>query len=234
VLLRGGEQRSAIALVLDVFGDEARHFVFVGGCVMGLYARPQGSPIRTTKDVDCVSTLVPWVLQQKTLAKLCEQGILRPDPEIQCRYRIKGTDVDVDVLSPEGLNVGGPNPWLQLGSQKAKPYVLEDGRSINALTPPYFLATKLVAFEDRGTDPQSSKDLEDIVAVAVEVPDLVEQVTAEVIAREIAALWEGAFQKHSLRLSDVPELVDWHLHRDDKDDRGRVITTLRKLASGAV
>ena len=46
--MRGEAHRAAIRAVLDAFGDDARHFVFVGGCVLGLYARAEGAPLRAT------------------------------------------------------------------------------------------------------------------------------------------------------------------------------------------
>jgi hypothetical protein len=118
--MRGEAQRAAIRAVLDAFGEDAHAFVFVGGCTLGLYARKTGAPLRVTKDVDCISTLSPWVLQEKRLAEMCRRGILRPDRELQCRYRIQGTEVDVDVLSPEGFNVGGVNPWFGEAAQRAQ------------------------------------------------------------------------------------------------------------------
>jgi hypothetical protein len=82
LLLRGEAHRAAIRSVLDAFGEDAVAFVFVGGCTLGLYARPAGAPLRATKDVDCISTLSPWVLQEKKLADMCSQGVLSPDPEV--------------------------------------------------------------------------------------------------------------------------------------------------------
>jgi hypothetical protein len=68
--MRGDAQRASIRVVVDTFGDDARHLVLVGGCVLGLYAREQGAPLRVTTDVDCISTRSPWVLQEKLLADL--------------------------------------------------------------------------------------------------------------------------------------------------------------------
>lgn len=84
--LRGEAHRSAIRAVLAVFGDDAAHFVFVGGCALGLYARPAGPALRVTKDVDCISTLSPWTRQQSVLAGMCSRGVLNPDTELACRY----------------------------------------------------------------------------------------------------------------------------------------------------
>ena len=77
-LVRGQKHRADIRAVLVVFGDEAKHFVFLGGCVLALYARPDGAPLRTTADVDCLSKVKPWSLQEKILADLCTRGILTP------------------------------------------------------------------------------------------------------------------------------------------------------------
>ncbi len=152
---------------------------------------------------------------------------------MQCRYHIKGSGVDVDILSPEGLNVGPVNPWFPRACSRAKAYALGDGREVTAISPPFFLATKLIAFEDRGPDVQSSKDAEDIVALAVEVDTLVEQVDTEGIRAEIAGLWITALAKYGRRIDDIPDLVDWHIGRDDREHFDRVVEALGSLASGA-
>ncbi len=196
--MRGEEHRAAIVAVLDAFGGDSRHFVFVGGCVLGLYARPAGAPLRATKDVDCISMMSPWVLQEKALAAMCARGVLSPDAKVQCRYRIRAAGVDVDVLSPQGFNVGEVNPWFERAARHAGAYDVGQGRTAMAVTPPYFLATKLVALADRGPDAQSSKDAEDIVALAVEVADLVEQVDTAQIRADVVELWGRALIKCAL------------------------------------
>jgi len=230
--LRGEAHRAAIRAVLDAFGADAAPFVFVGGCTLGLYARRTGAPLRATKDVDCISTLSPWVLQEKKLADMCSGGVLSPDPDVQCRYRIRGTEFDVDVLSPDGFNVGGVNPWFARAAKTAQPYDAGDGRSVMAVTPPYFLATKLAAFEDRGPDAQSSRDMEDIVALVVEVDDIVELVDAAGIRTDVAQLWTGALSKYGLGMGDLPDMVDWHLDRREADSRDRAVDAITLLVRG--
>jgi hypothetical protein len=230
--LRGEAQRAAIRSVLDTFGEDAQWLVFIGGCTLGLYARATGAPLRITNDVDCISTLLPWVLQEKKLAEMCSRGVLIPDADLQCRYRIRGIDVDVDVLSPEGFNVGGVNPWFARAAARARPYSAGSDRTVMAMTPSYFLATKLVAFADRGPDAQSSKDAEDIVALAVEVDNLVEQVDAEGMRPDVADLWGHALKKYGLADRDVPDLVDWHLDPRETAHRERVVEVLIQLVTG--
>ncbi|MBX3219002.1 MAG: hypothetical protein KF795_00705 [Labilithrix sp.] len=232
--LRGEEHRAAIRAVLSVFGADATHFVFVGGCTLGLYAtaRPAGAPLRATKDVDCISTRQPWVLQEQTLARLCTEGRLSPEEDLQCRYRICGTKYLVDVLSPDGANVGGVNAWFERAADRAGEYDVGDGVRVKAVTPPYFLATKLVAFEDRGPDVQSSVDCEDIVALAAETADLVSLVDAEGIREDVAALWKRVFDKYGFGVDDLSDVVDGHLDFREDEHRRRVVETLRALARG--
>jgi len=103
-----------------------------------------------------------------------------------------------------------------------------------ALTPPYFLTTKLVAFADRGPDARSSKDAEDIVTLLVEVPDLVDQVDAEGLRTEVTALGGRVLTKYSLRESDLPDLIDWHLDSREARHRDAVIAPLGALVGGRV
>jgi hypothetical protein len=229
--MRGAEGRRAIGIIVDTFGKEAQHFVFIGGGVLCLYARPTGAPIRLSDDVDCVSTKEPWIVQEKTLAAMCQEGKLTPDPEVQCRYHLSGKGVALDVLSPDGYNVPS-NAWLKRAAANAAPYDIGDGRKVLAITPPYFLATKLVAFEDRGRDPIESRDAQDIVALAIEVPTLREQVHAAGLTVEISQLWADVFTKYRMSTGDMADLVDAHVHRDDAAERDRAIATLTQLVEG--
>jgi predicted nucleotidyltransferase len=234
VALRGEEHRAAIRAVLSVFGEDAAHFVFVGGCTLGLYAtsRSLGAPLRATKDVDCISTRQPWVLQEETLARLCTEGRISPQKDLQCRYRICGTDYLVDVLSPEGANVGGVNVWFERAAARAAAYDVGDGIRVMAVTPPYFLATKLVAFEDRGPDVRSSVDCEDIVTLVVEIEDLLALVDAEGMRADVAVLWKRIFAKYAFGIDDLPDVVDGHLDAREREHRARIVQTLEALARG--
>jgi predicted nucleotidyltransferase len=230
--MRSEAHLRAIRAVLAAFGEHAQNFVFIGGCVLGLYARAEGAPLRMTEDVDCISSLTPWILQAKILADLCDAGVIVPDEALLCRYRIPASGVVVDVLSPEGLNVGGVNPWFARAVEHARRYPIGEGDEVRAVTPPYFLATKLVAFADRGPDAQSSKDAEDIVALAIEVASLVDEVHAEGLRVPIADLWQRVFAKYGLTRTDLPDLVAWHLDRRDDAHRARAVDTLVRLAGG--
>ncbi len=226
--LRGSKHRQDIQTVLSAFGDEANDFVFLGGCAMALYARESGAPLRTTTDVDCLSRRTPWALQDKALADLCARRVIKPDKDLICRYRICGTEIDVDVISPDGINVGGGNHWLRRAADNYALYSME-GRQVKAITPAYFLVTKLLALEDRGDDILSSKDAEDIVALAVERENLVSEVADAGLQSDIRDLWDAVGAKFKFSQNDIPEFVDYHLHPDEHEHHDRVVETVQIL-----
>ncbi len=232
--MRGETHLASVAAVLDVFGAASEHLVFLGGCVPAFYARPIGAPIRPTKDVDCMSTMSPWILQEQLLAKLCSFGKLVPVANTQFRYEVPGTDLLIDVMSPDGINIGGGTRWMREAAERAVNRTLPDGRSVRVVTPPYFVMLKLAAFLDRGQDFVSSKDVEDLICIAVEVDDLAEQVADAGIGAEMSSLWRDAFRKHQVDLTFIPDIIEAHFHPADADRRARVQTIVGSLARGAV
>jgi predicted nucleotidyltransferase len=232
--LRGEAHLASIAAVLDVLHEAQEQLVFLGGCVPAFYARATGAPIRATKDVDCMSTMSPWVLQEQMLARLCAFGQLAPVTDTQFRYQVPGTDLVIDVMSPDGFNIGGGTRWMREAAEHAMRHVLPDGRTVRVVTPPYFVLLKLAAFLDRGLDLISGKDMEDLVFMAIEVDDLAEQVSAAGLAATIAAQWREVFRKHGIDTADIPDIVDFHLHPDDVGRRDRAVTTITALATADV
>jgi hypothetical protein len=232
--LRGETHLASVAAVLDVLDEVSDKLVFLGGCVPAFYARPTGAPIRPTKDVDCMSTMSPWVLQEQILARLCAFGQLSPVPDTQFRYQVPGTDLLIDVMSPDGVNIGGGTRWMREAAEHAARHVLPNGRIVRVVTPPYFVVLKLSAFLDRGPDLMSGKDMEDLVFIAVEIEDLSDQVRNAGLSEPVASLWQRAFSKHSVDDGAIPEIVEYHLHPGDAQRSGTAIATLVALATGAV
>jgi len=73
--------------------------------------------------------------------------------------------------------LGFGNEWYRLALVAAMPAGLPSGRTIRLVTPAYFLATKLAAFDGRGAgDYLASHDMEDIVAVLDGRPSIVDDV----------------------------------------------------------
>ena len=154
---------------LDSFDDD---LVFAGSAVMGLYGlRAAGPQLRTTKDVDCITT-VSAVQHTLRLGKLVAAGALTPDREMLCRYRSPTDDFMVDVLDGSGITTGGTNRWFAPAVEHAEWWDAGEGVRVRAITPPYFVLTKLVSLQDpKRTDGHAlyHHDLDDIVTVLMEV-----------------------------------------------------------------
>jgi predicted nucleotidyltransferase len=81
-----------------------------------------------------------------------------------CRYIIHGITVDVMPTSENVL--GFKNKWYPEAYAHGMSINLEEGLSVRIFPAPYFLATKLDAFVDRGeNEGRFSTDFEDIVHV---------------------------------------------------------------------
>ncbi len=91
-------------------------------------------------------------------------------------------------------------------AERAHSYKLDDGRSVRAISPAYFLATKLVALGDRGEDALSSKDADDIITAVVEVPALEEEL--EVDRRGAGRALSPCACQAVLRDEDLDDFVD--------------------------
>jgi predicted nucleotidyltransferase len=150
--------------MVGLLGDVVTDLVFVGGCATGLFVNTvRAEEIRVTSDVDVVAE-VTTVRQYHALEKRLAARGFRPDPEVICRWRLAGQQLDVMPSGPDVL--GFSNPWYPLAFATANSHVLPSGRSIRLVTSPLFLATKLAAFRSRGaSDYLASHDLEDIVSV---------------------------------------------------------------------
>lgn len=136
--------------------------VFVGGAVVSLYAdAPAADEIRPTADIDMTIKLMSfqkWTTLQKKLAALG----FNPDPfgDSICSYRYK--DIPVDILPAADGPLGPANRWYAIGFDKL---VIAEvhGEGIQIFSAPCYLATKLEAFNNRGTDYRTSTDFEDVI-----------------------------------------------------------------------
>lgn len=77
-------------------------------------------------------------------------------------YLLEAQQYLVDVMPTNADIWGFCNRWYLEGVKRSVPYHLQKGLSINILSLPYFLATKLEAHSDRGESLYISKDMEDV------------------------------------------------------------------------
>lgn len=169
--------RADLIRVAQRLGDLSNDLVYVGGVVAGLLVTDPAAPeIRATNDVDCIvevttradyDTRIRGLLLSKGFTEM--QGEDIP----VCAWTIDGLRVDV---MPTNDALGFQNPWYE-GAMRSAVMMDLGPVAIKVISAPYFLATKLVAFESRGNeDYMGSHDLEDIVALVDGRRELIEDI----------------------------------------------------------
>lgn len=160
-----------IKAVHDALQELADQVVFVGGATVSLYAQRQALEFRPTDDVDILIELYSRAEYIELEQKLRNKGFA-PDTTARFIGRFKIDDkITVDVMPTLPEILGFSNPWYPKAFAHAIKKEIEEGVSINIFTAPYFIASKLEAFKNRGKNEQGeldgrfSQELEDIVFV---------------------------------------------------------------------
>lgn len=175
-------------------GPLCEQVVFVGGCATGLLiSQPLVADARATKDVDAiveVSTLVGYhALADQLMARGFKQTIADNTPPF--RWFWQGMQLDLVPLDEKVL--GFANRWYRPGFEAAQLATLPTGLQLRHLSAPYFVATKLEAFKDRGNnDVYLSHDLEDIITVVDGRDELLAELAAA--PSEVRHFIAGHFQ----------------------------------------
>lgn len=175
-------------------GPLCERVVFVGGCATGLLiSQPLVADARTTEDVDAiveVATLVGYhALADQLMARGFKQTMADNTPPF--RWFWQGMQLDLVPLDEKVL--GFANRWYRPGFEAAQLATLPTGLQLRHLSAPYFVATKLEAFTDRGNnDVYLSHDLEDIITVVDGRDELLEELAAA--PSEVRHFIAGQFQ----------------------------------------
>ncbi|PCI64943.1 MAG: hypothetical protein COB38_12100 [Gammaproteobacteria bacterium] len=156
-----------LTLAMEKLGSLSNEMVIVGGCATGLLITDKAAaPIRATIDVDVIVQVVTRGDYYKLSERLRKKGFnedMSEDSPI-CRW-ICG-EIILDVMPTDKSVLGFGNQWYEQAAINAFSFDLEIGKSIKIISAPYFLMTKLDAFDGRGKgDYMMSHDIEDIVAV---------------------------------------------------------------------
>jgi hypothetical protein len=102
-----------------------------------------------------------------------------PDPQGQSICSYKFEKIAIDIMPAEDSSIGISNKWYKPGFKYLQQIELPEGISINILPAPYFLATKLEAFKDRGgNDFYGSHDFEDIIYLLDNRTTIAEEILA--------------------------------------------------------
>ena len=170
---------------LDLLAEAARllkpllgELVFVGGCTTALLITDKAAAdVRPTFDVDAIAEITSYAAYADFSERLRKIGFAEDTTEGApiCRWLQKKTILDVMPLDEKIL--GFSNRWYKPAMESAEERDLQQGLRIRVVTPVYFCATKLEAFNDRGKDDYlSSRDLEDLVAVIDGRAELVQEI----------------------------------------------------------
>ncbi len=159
-------------------GNLREKVVFVGGCATGLLITDPAMPeVRGTQDVDVIvevaSRLEYYRLEKELRSRGFKQDMSENAPV--CRWLVD--DVKVDVMPTKEDILGFSNCWYLPAIRNAARIEIEKELTIQLVTPPYFLATKIEAFKGRGGgDYMASHDMEDIITVLDGRPEIVSEI----------------------------------------------------------
>jgi len=123
-------------------------------------------PIRMTKDVDAIVHVTSLVEYYKLSDKLRAVGFKEDASDGAPLCRWIAADVMLDVMPTDESILGFGNRWYPEAIEHAESMSISENVTINMVTSPCFLITKLEAFAGRGHgDYRMSHDMEDIIAV---------------------------------------------------------------------
>lgn len=155
-----------IRLIAHALGELNNKAIYVGGATVPFYL-PElyWSQSRPTEDVDVVMEVVSRLENWNTDEVLRSKGFKNDMSEGApiCRWVYQG--LKVDFMTADQNIFGFTNSWYKEGMKYSIEIDLAPSK-VRILSLPYFLATKLEAFRDRGyPDFMGSKDMEDVISL---------------------------------------------------------------------
>ena len=156
-----------LEIAIAKLAELADELVFVGGCATGLLITdPAAPPIRVTRDVDAIVQVVSTAEYYRFSKKLRDKGFVEDTSDDAPICRWVADNVILDVMPVDIQILGFGNQWYEAAAGNSEQVKLPSGRQIRMISAPYFLITKLEAFDGRGNgDYLMSHDIEDIIAV---------------------------------------------------------------------
>jgi hypothetical protein len=154
-----------IKAVYNALGPLKDQVVFVGGATVAFYVDRMAEEVRPTDDVDVVVEIWTYREYASLEVQLRNMGFVNDQSSgVICRYRIQGIIVDIMPTEENVLNF--KNKWYPEGYKNSIVMNIDDQYSIRIFSLPYFIASKLDAFIDRGkNDGRTSTDFEDLIYV---------------------------------------------------------------------
>lgn len=193
--------------VAGALGDLNERVVYVGGAVVSLYVTdPAARDVRPTDDVDITLEITSLGKLEALRQELIEKGFRQsPEDSVMCRFRYKGTKVD--VMATREIGWAPANPWFGPGLKDLR-QIEVDPFTLRILSMPYFLATKISAFRSRSKDPRTSHDLEDVVYVLDNRDDIAAEIRSapEDVKCYLAGEFEELLKNASIKEAMIANL----------------------------
>lgn len=208
-------------------GGAGNLVVYVGGSVAGLFfTDPASSGVRATADVDLIADVNSkgeyWKLE-KVFRELGFNHV----PDVICRWRLG--DLLIDLMPPDdGITGTDSNRWYRDAIRTSQEKDIGEELTIRLVTPPYFVATKLEAFLDRGEgDYMTSHDLEDVIAIVDAREELVDEIASvDNAVREFISDLFAKFLTEAKFLESLPGKL-----RGDAASQARLPIIINRLES---
>lgn len=166
-----------LELAVSQLGHLADEMVFLGGCATGLLVTDSAAPpIRVTQDVDAIVQVVSRAEYYRLSDRLRGKGFKEDMGHSAPICRWVTDNITLDVMPTNADILGFGSQWYVPAIEKAEQLELPSGKLIKMVSTPYFLITKLEAYDGRGSgDYLLSHDIEDIVAVLDGRPTIIDE-----------------------------------------------------------
>jgi predicted nucleotidyltransferase len=169
-----------LTAMAHAMGDLREQVVFVGGCATGLLiTQPWVADARATEDVDAIVEVASLARYHELSHQLMQQGFKQIMADNTPPFRWYWNRMQLDLVPLDEKILGFANRWYRPGFEAAVTANLANRLKIRHLSAPFFTATKLEAFKDRGNnDVYLSHDLEDIISVVDGREELLSEIMA--------------------------------------------------------
>ena len=224
--MNDNENKVRIKSVSKALAELNQQVVFVGGATISLYPDREVFETRPTDDVDVLIEILNYSNRVTLEEKLRTIGFTHDiESGIECRYKIHG--ITVDIMPTNDVSLGFNSIWYSEGFKKAVNYVIDESATVKILTPPYFIATKLEAFKDRGkNDGRTSQDFEDIIYVLENRSVVWKELSNSDI--DIKKYLQMEFD-NVLKNPNHFEWVDGHVERGDSRSTDEIIGAIQRF-----
>ena len=196
--------------IANAMGELREQVVFVGGCATGLLiTQPNVADARATQDVDAIVEVASLVGYHALARKLMKLGFKQTMADNTPPFRWFWNRMQLDLVPLDEKVLGFANRWYKPGFEAAVVAMLPSGLQLRHLSAPYFMATKLEAFKDRGNnDVYLSHDLEDIISVVDGREELLGELSAapSMVRNFVAQTFQGIL-KHADFTNALPGIV---------------------------